>query len=271
MCETTILPSISVVGRSVDDFWPTEFGSFLLRNIGPAFSPPPVQWIEEQTVAWQRLLGDPVAYFQYYIDRFKEDPAILNRTLYSFALLDSMQNGRTVDHRTLISYPSKYSVQSDKFSGSIFTPFAALASYFFGNGVPRRVSIKSLSLRLRPEDIPMLISFADRAPPGKHSFSQTFIYDTVKSSVVTAAYLGHITLIVDGHVHVRRKNFANEREPGWRFSATLRALPDKYDANPSTHRGPIAEASTWVLSQLPGKPYTIHIDGTQTLKLTRRR
>ncbi|TEA78475.1 lipid II-degrading bacteriocin [Allopusillimonas ginsengisoli] len=87
------------------------------------------------------------------------------------------------------------------------------------------MSIRSLSLKLRPEDIPMLLDFADRASPGKHTFSQTFSYDTMKSSVVTAAYLGHITLVVDGHVHIGKRGFANQTVPDWRFRATLRALP----------------------------------------------
>src|SRR5690606_30362713 len=133
MCETTILPVISVEGRS-DPFWPAEFGYFLLRNIGPTFSPPPVGWVDEQARAWRRLLKDPVAHFQYDIDRFKEEPSIIKRTLFGFALWDSMQDRRVADHRVLISPPAQYTVQSDRFSGSIFTPFAALASYFFGDG-----------------------------------------------------------------------------------------------------------------------------------------
>ena len=129
-------------------------------------------------------------------------------------------------------------------SGGTLTPLAALGHFLYGNGAAAETDINSLGLRLSQTTIPMLESTLAHAPLG-----QTFItldkvpYNTGSDSWTTEAWLGHITLKIEGTIMKHENGKLS-------FNGAARAYHDIYDANPGAFRNAVGENSTSVLAAI---------------------
>lgn len=136
---------------------------------------------------------------------------------------------------------TSYDTFDHKLSGSIFTPVTALAHYIWGNGETLHVDLEDINLSLFTSEIPALQALANnKANIGTTKVSTKFAYQTYKDSYSTAAYLGSVTLKLDGE-------FRRTTKDKWSFDGKLKAYHDIYDANPFSDRNAIADLSTKVL------------------------
>lgn len=139
-------------------------------------------------------------------------------------------------------------------SGNVTTPVVALAHYLWGEGEERSVALKNVGLKLTPEKLPPVMSVINAGGVGSFHVDGKFEYATVQDSLFAGAYLGNITLHTTGTATIAANGV-------WSYSGVVRAYNDRYDANPSTHRGPLGEMSTTILRSLGGTTYTISIPG----------
>lgn len=153
--------------------------------------------------------------------------------------------------------PSEFDFKRDsvsEFSGGVVTPIAALAYYFLGNGETKSIKIENIGLKLKAFDIPPVMNVINSGKVGVFNISENFVRDTSKDGIIPAAYLGNITLKTEGVLSIQKNGW-------WDYKGVVRAYNDTYDANPSSHRGPFAEASTTILRGIHGKEYIISIPG----------
>lgn len=141
-----------------------------------------------------------------------------------------------------------------KMSGSVTTPFMALANYLWGEGAERSVELKRIGLNLTPSKLTPVMSVVNSGVTGRYNVDRKFAYSTSQDSVFTGAYLGNITLHTTGVLNI-------SSDGTWSYDGVVRAYNDIYDANASNHRGVMGEASTTILRYLKGKPYVISIPG----------
>jgi hypothetical protein len=113
-----------------------------------------------------------------------------------------------------------------------------------------------------PDDVivaghrPLEILAADTSFVGTKSVTvQQFGYDTADSSYISGAYLGNISLKLEG-------DFTRHADGSWDFEGEVRAYDDTYDFNPSTHRDWWEETFTNAMELLPGSLYDIGINGS---------
>lgn len=139
-------------------------------------------------------------------------------------------------------------------SGNVTAPVVALAHYLWGGGEERSVALKNIGLKLTPEKLPPVMSVINAGGVGSFHVDGKFEYATAQDSLFTGAYLGNITLRTVGTATIAANGT-------WSYSGVVRAYNDKYDANPSTHRGALGEMSTTILRYLGGTKYPISIPG----------
>jgi RHS repeat-associated protein len=131
---------------------------------------------------------------------------------------------------------------------------SALLHYVTGRGRERQMSFADIDTRqVRATDFAAVSQAINRGESGTFEINTRTGFATFGAQ---AAYLGNITLELSGTLTVNCEGTCS-----WSFSGTMSAAPDVYDANPSDHRTPAAEASTAVLRKIPGKPYRIQIVG----------
>jgi hypothetical protein len=144
-------------------------------------------------------------------------------------------------------------------SGGKMSAFAALAHYLTGNGAEVKTDINRIGIAPSTTPIPALENAFNQASIGSTAIKLDKVaYNTMQDSWMTGAWLGNITLKIEGVVHKNTQNTLS-------FEGKARAYNDLYDANRSTHRGFIPEASTAVLDamgkHLSARPYVISIQG----------
>lgn len=149
-------------------------------------------------------------------------------------------------------------------SGNVTTPVVALAHYLWGGGEERSVALKNIGLKLIPEKLPPVMSVINAGGVGSFHVDSKFVYATVQDSLIAGAYLGSITLHTTGTATIAANGV-------WSYSGVVRAYHDTYDANASTHRGPLGEMSTTLLRALGGKDYPISIPGEINVSGTGKR
>jgi hypothetical protein len=152
-------------------------------------------------------------------------------------------------------------------SGGLLTPVAALSHFLFGKGAAVATDINRISIDPATKTIPVLEQAFSSAPIGSSPISiEKFSYDTAQDSWLTGAWLGNISLRLEGVLHKRQEN-------NFTFSGVARAYDDTYDANRSTHRGLIDEQATSVLAAiqryLGAVPYSISIRGEMSVVIER--
>jgi hypothetical protein len=139
-----------------------------------------------------------------------------------------LQPGQSIEHinETLDIYghdlPEQYDFYDNTFVGNFATPFAALAHYVLGDGQDINVSIENLGLTVSPNEIVVngnaaLDSFIfDENFVGTKPISvDRFAYNTANDSYITGAYLGNVTLKLEGE-------FTKFADGSWAFDGEVR-------------------------------------------------
>lgn len=158
--------------------------------------------------------------------------------------------------------PNKYDYRSmniKQMSGESVTPLVAFAHYLWGEGQERSVSIAKLGLKISPSEIPAIMNIVNSGVVGTFPIASDFARDTFKDSVITGGYLGNITMRTEGTLTISAGG-------NWSYNGVGRAYNDKFDFNPSTHRGVIAESLTRLGGIYSGKAYEISIPGQIAIK-----
>ncbi|MGC0793598.1 lipid II-degrading bacteriocin [Pantoea agglomerans] len=148
----------------------------------------------------------------------------------------------------------------DQLSGSMWSPFSAIANFLWGNGRPMNVDINKIGLNLQPAGINgFQDQLASMSAPGVYNFTHQFAYNTGNDSAAANLYLGNITLKIEGTLN-------RAADGTWTLNANVRGFQDTYDFNASTHRTKAAEQLTTAgrfLESLTGgsMPFPINING----------
>ena len=155
----------------------------------------------------------------------------------------------------------------EQLSGTLWSPFSAMANFLWGDGRPMNIDINRIGLNLQPAGIKgFQDQLASMSAPGIYNFTHQFSYDTGNDSVAANLYLGNVTLKMEGTL--------NRAEGGtWTINANVRGFQDTYDFNASTHRTKAAEqlttAGRFLESLAPGsKPFPININGDLPLTMS---
>lgn len=149
-------------------------------------------------------------------------------------------------------------------SGGVLSPLAALAHFLNGNGAPMWTDINNIGLDIQLSELPALSNAMQAASEGVTAVSFDKVpYNTESDSYLTAAWLGNITLKVEGSIIKSGDSVV--------FDGVARAYNDVYDANPASFRSDLAENATTVLRAIealsPAQPYEIQIVGEVPLHL----
>jgi hypothetical protein len=234
---------------------------------------PASTWGSVGSPGYQAAIGAAIVYsenpaFTLEVFEFLEDNhSLAPSTLKHYAAADLWLANRSDDQSLYVAYrntrEANFEAGSGTFSGGTATPFAALAHYMFGNGTDMDININDIGLKMSANEIPSLKdAIANFKTPGKYQLSDAkFAYSTSSDSAIAGSYLGNVSLKNSGE-------FIRHSDGSWSYTGSVRGFSDIYDANPSNHRGPIAEASTWALSLFQGTPYDININGTLSVKLS---
>ncbi len=157
--------------------------------------------------------------------------------------------------------------RSSDISGGILSPVAAMGHFVYGGGKAVVTDINSLLLRPSQTTIPALEAALAAAPVGTTSVSLDKVpYNTADDYWITAAWLGNITLKIEGSV-------TKGSDGSIVFTGTARAYNDIYDANKGSWRGWLGETLTAVLAgvqqTLNAQPYEVQIQGTLGIDIKR--
>lgn len=143
-------------------------------------------------------------------------------------------------------------------SGGVYSPAAALFHSIAGSGTPMWANINNLGLHFEIGEFGKVHSAMMSADQGvSHLYIDKLAYATSNDSLVTGAFLGDITLKVEGNI--------NKMGEAVSFSGSVKAWSDTFDANLSSHRSEFGEASTKVLNFIqtysPAQPFEIKLIG----------
>lgn len=140
-------------------------------------------------------------------------------------------------------------------SGGKMSAFAALAHYLAGTGAEVKTNLNRIGITPATTPISALENAFNQASIGSTAITlDNEAYKTMQGAWMTRAWLGHMTLKIEGVIHKTPHNTLS-------FEGKARAYNDLYDASRSTHRGLIPEASAAILDALEkylnAKPYVI--------------
>jgi hypothetical protein len=157
--------------------------------------------------------------------------------------------------------------EARELSGGILTPFSAWSHYLDGSGADVTTHLTRLGLNLSATKIPALESAFASAIVGTSPINLPKVaYNTGQDSYITWAWLGNITLRIEGTVHKSHDGRVS-------FDGAARAYNDTYDFNASNHRSEIGEAATsggrLLDSIKKGKPYQVIIQGELPISIQR--
>ena len=157
--------------------------------------------------------------------------------------------------------------ESKGLSAGLLTPAAAFGHFLFGKGATAETNINSLGLNLSNTTIPMLESAFASAPVGRTVIALNKVpFDTFPNSWLTGAWLGNITLKIEGTITKNESGRIN-------FNGGARSYHDVFDGNLGTWRSLIGEASTSVRAAvekyLNAQPYQVAIKGTHVMTIDR--
>jgi hypothetical protein len=156
--------------------------------------------------------------------------------------------------------------EATRMSGGVLTPVAALGHFLLGKGESVVTDLNNLGLNLSVTPIPQLEAEFSKASQGSSPvYIERVPYNTAQDSWITAAWLGNISLKLEGVLHKDGERLS--------FQGAAKAYHDIYDGNKSTHRDGLAESSTAVLDavqrHLGATPYEIAIEGAQPISIQR--
>ncbi len=163
--------------------------------------------------------------------------------------------------------PAKYDYHSmniEQMSGNVTTPIAAFGHYLWGDGKARRVNLSDVGLKIKVNQIAPVISIIKSGVVGNFPISVDFNRDTFLDGIIPATYLGNITLKTEGMLSIQKGGT-------WNYHGVVRAYNDRFDFDPGTHRGPIAESLTRLGGMFSGQSFDIMLPGEIRIKGTGHR
>jgi hypothetical protein len=241
-------------------------GAFGSYNPGGATGVPPGQAMAMQ--ATSIINGGGFDGTCDIIERYsneKNADVVLNNFRQSIYFDQCLANNNPAGVMDWLSTPQvrksyQISDMGDQLSGSMWSPFSAMANFLWGNGRPMNVDINKIGLNLQPAGINgFQDQLASMSAPGVYNFTHQFAYNTGNDSVAANLYLGNITLKIEGTLN-------RAADGTWTLNANVRGFQDTYDFNASTHRTKAAEQLTTAgrfLESLTGgsMPFPINING----------
>lgn len=161
-------------------------------------------------------------------------------------------------------YAEIISSSDGELSGGVYTPVAALYHSFMGGGTPMWTNLNNLGLDFEVSDFPQIQNAMESAGQGVTGlYIDKVAYSTEEDSIITGAFLGNITLKVEGEI-TKVGDHAT-------FTGTVKGWDDTYDANASIHRSELAEHATELLNIIqthtPAAPYQIQLVGEVPINL----
>ncbi|MFJ2456491.1 lipid II-degrading bacteriocin [Pseudomonas protegens] len=185
--------------------------------------------------------------------------------LISFAKADELQqklsyNTNDAFQKASESTSTIHDVGTSTLSGGAFSAAKAFAHYIWGDGQNLNVNINNLGLNIKASDIPLLSqTVRHNTEVGQVHISTNVGYNTSNDSLKTGAYLGNITLKVEG-------DFNKQANGTWTFNGVARAYQDEYDFNEAS-RGFVGETLTSLGRVAKGTTYNIDITGENKISL----
>ncbi|WP_455865594.1 lipid II-degrading bacteriocin [Pantoea agglomerans] len=149
----------------------------------------------------------------------------------------------------------------DRVTGNAFTPFLALYHYAEGNGTPLIVDLPSIGLTFDAAKMDPLVAQLGSSGAGTYSISGDFGKNIADDNLYVAAMLGRISMKTEGVLTIQANG-------SWSYNGVARAYNDTFDANWDASRGVVAQASTKILSWIPGQVYEIQIPGEVPVNLS---
>ncbi|MDN3219096.1 lipid II-degrading bacteriocin [Pseudomonas nunensis] len=194
--------------------------------------------------------------------------AYFKNKLISFSLADAFAAQQKLSDRDALirvaatnPYSIEYKAMTPELSGGPFSPVKAFAHYLWGKGEKLRVDINNIGLNVRPHEIPLLANtIASTRAAGTYHLSDPKVpYATINDNIGTGAYLGRITLKVEG-------DFTRNENGSWIFDGTAKAYTDTYDFDES-NRSTFLEVLTTAGRVFSGASYEIDISGEHKIML----
>lgn len=195
--------------------------------------------------------------------------AYFKNKLMNFSLADAFAAQQKLSNKEALIkaastdlYGLIYKELTPELSGGTFTPVKAFTHYLWGNGSKLSVNINNIGLNIRAHEIPLLANtIASTRETGTYRLSDPKVaYNTFEDSSITGAYLGRITLKVEG-------DFTRNANGSWVFDGTAKAYTDTFDFNAS-NRPPLLESLTTAGRVFSGTSYEIDISGEHKISLT---
>lgn len=195
--------------------------------------------------------------------------AYFKNKLINFSLADSLASQQKLSNLEALirtapanPYSLKYETLTNELSGGTFTPVKAFSHYLWGKGEKLRVDINNIGLNIQANEIPLLAAtIASTREAGTYHLSDPKVpYATIHDSKLTGAYLGRITLKVEG-------DFTRDRNGYWLFEGNVRAYTDTYDFDES-NRSTLLEILTTAGRLFSGASYEIDISGEHEIRLS---
>lgn len=193
--------------------------------------------------------------------------AYFKHKLVNYSLADAFAAQKNTSNREALlqastaGYNTIYNKITPELSGGTFTPVKAFAHYLWGSGEKLSVNINNIGLNIRAPDIPLLAqTILSTREAGTYRLSDPKVtYNTFDASIITGAYLGRITLKVEG-------DFVRDENSKWTFDGVVKAYTDTFDFDAS-NRAPLLETLTTAGRVFAGQPYEIEIPGEYKLTL----
>ena len=193
--------------------------------------------------------------------------AYFKNKLVNFSLADALAAQQNLSNREALNrasangYSTRYKKITPELSGGTFSPVKAFTHYLWGNGEKLSVNINNIGLDIQAQHIPLLTStIASTREAGIYHLSDPKVaYNTFDASAITGAYLGRITLKIEG-------DFTRNENNTWEFDGIVKAYTDTFDFDAS-NRAPVLETLTTAGRLFSGRPYEIDITGEHIIKL----
>jgi hypothetical protein len=194
--------------------------------------------------------------------------AYFKNKLVTFSLADALKAQQNLSNRdalikaaSVARYSTVYKKETAELSGGTFTPVKAFTHYLWGRGEKLSVNINNIGLNINAQDIPLLAqTISSTREAGIYHLSDPKVaYNTFDDSTITGAYLGRITLKIEG-------DFIRHENGSWVFNGVVKAYTDTFDFNAS-NRTPVLETLTTAGRVFSGTSYEIDISGERKLEL----
>lgn len=199
---------------------------------------------------------------------YQKHPEILKRVLGAAAYADSLRvthpNWAYWDMFNANEANHFEANQQTELTNNAFGPLAALYHYIYGDGLPLSADMTRLSFNFDRQTLPPVNTILSTVQTGTFPINEKIGYDFRNSSYWEWAYLGRVSLTLQGTLKV-------EPNGQWTFDGGVVGTHDRYDANKDVSRGKVGELLTDVLRAIPGTEYDINLNGEHVIHLSGQR